>query len=340
MLDWYYLQFLGKFKIAEQGQGYTLYHRGCEDYYKPKAGEAKKPPLLIIYSFISRSYGLFLDEEHSMIPGFLKKGMDVYILDWGDPVTIFSGKNGWKIEDFRQAISRIIDLIAAKNKVSEINLFSICAGTILVFDYLIHTPNPPIKKVLLNDAIIFGNRDLETCKTAELIGQTAGALEPFVRLNPLTSYLWDNFELNMPFVNWNFIIPSTSPYMITWYHEKILKEDGWLQYMKIMTWGLDDRAFPWSVWYQIVSSAFGMDEEMVRANFNKIDKKVRFFNLVGDDDFIVKPSASLVVHDEDQNILAYFDHQQIVDGGHFMFARKCNKVVEDMKEQAAKWLSE
>ena len=48
-------------------------------------GEAKKNPVLIIPSFINRSFILDLLPEKSFVRHFLNEGHDVYLIDWGIP---------------------------------------------------------------------------------------------------------------------------------------------------------------------------------------------------------------------------------------------------------------
>ncbi|MCU1670471.1 MAG: Poly(3-hydroxyalkanoate) synthetase [Blastococcus sp.] len=43
------------------------------------------PPLLIVFSLISRSYILDLTPGNSFVEQLLEAGFDVYLLDWGEP---------------------------------------------------------------------------------------------------------------------------------------------------------------------------------------------------------------------------------------------------------------
>lgn len=60
-------------------------HGRCELWrYRNDEGRFR-PPLLIVFSLVSRSYHLDLTPGNSFIERLLGAGFDVYLLDWGTP---------------------------------------------------------------------------------------------------------------------------------------------------------------------------------------------------------------------------------------------------------------
>jgi polyhydroxyalkanoate synthase len=53
--------------------------------YRSLALPCGSPPLLIVYALVNRPTVLDLEPERSLIRGLLQAGLDVYLLEWGDP---------------------------------------------------------------------------------------------------------------------------------------------------------------------------------------------------------------------------------------------------------------
>ena len=78
------------------------------------------PPLLIVFSLISRSYILDLTPGNSFVEQLLEAGFDVYLLDWGEPDER-DAANGLEdyVDDYIPAgIDRVLELSGA----DEVNL--------------------------------------------------------------------------------------------------------------------------------------------------------------------------------------------------------------------------
>src|SRR4051794_25982307 len=54
-------------------------------WHSPNADARSPPPLLLVFSLISRSYILDLTPGNSFVEQLLDAGFDVYLLDWGEP---------------------------------------------------------------------------------------------------------------------------------------------------------------------------------------------------------------------------------------------------------------
>ena len=60
-----------------QGDKVTLYR------YRPLAKRKVATPVLIVYSLIGRYTMTDLQEDRSLIRNLLKRGLDVWVIDWG-----------------------------------------------------------------------------------------------------------------------------------------------------------------------------------------------------------------------------------------------------------------
>ena len=103
------------------------------------------PPLLIVFSLISRSYILDLSPGNSFVERLLKSGFDVWLLDWGVPDER-DAQN--RLEDYVDAylpagITRILELTGR----DEVNLLGYCFGGDLALLHAAHHPGSPLRSL-------------------------------------------------------------------------------------------------------------------------------------------------------------------------------------------------
>jgi polyhydroxyalkanoate synthase len=103
------------------------------------------PPLLVVFSLVSRSYILDLTPGNSFIEQLLADGFDVYLLDWGEPDER-DAQN--RLEDYVDdyipaAVDRVLELSGA----DEVNLFGYCFGGDLTLLYAAHHPDAPLRSL-------------------------------------------------------------------------------------------------------------------------------------------------------------------------------------------------
>jgi polyhydroxyalkanoate synthase len=103
------------------------------------------PPLLIVFSLISRSYILDLTPGNSFVEQLRDAGFDVYLLDWGE-ADERDARNGLEdyVDDYiPAAIERVREISGA----DEINLFGYCFGGDLSLLYAAHHPDAPLRSL-------------------------------------------------------------------------------------------------------------------------------------------------------------------------------------------------
>lgn len=96
--------------------------------YTPQVEQDKlfKVPVLICYALVNRPNVADLQENRSMIRNLVKLGMDVYLIDWGDP----SRADRWlTLDDYINGyIDNCVDYICEQHGLDTINLLGICQG--------------------------------------------------------------------------------------------------------------------------------------------------------------------------------------------------------------------
>ena len=100
------------------------------------------PPLLLVFSLVSRSYICDLTPGNSFVERLLDAGFDVYLLDWGVPDERDANN---RLEDYADdyipaAIKRIQQLSGAKR----VDLFGYCFGGVLTLLHAAHHPDSPL----------------------------------------------------------------------------------------------------------------------------------------------------------------------------------------------------
>jgi polyhydroxyalkanoate synthase len=117
----------------------------CELWHYRNPNVTVSPPLLIVFSLVSRSYILDLTPGNSFVERLLAAGFDVYLLDWGVPDER-DAQN--RLEDYVDgyiptAVQRVRELSGA----DEINLLGYCFGGVLTLLHAAHHPDSPLRSL-------------------------------------------------------------------------------------------------------------------------------------------------------------------------------------------------
>ena len=117
----------------------------CELWRYRSDAVTRSPPLLVVFSLISRSYVLDLRPGNSFVEHLLAAGFDVFLLDWG-------------IADERDADNRLEDYVdgylpAALERTQEVagsdavNLLGYCFGGVLALLFAAHHLDAPLRSL-------------------------------------------------------------------------------------------------------------------------------------------------------------------------------------------------
>jgi polyhydroxyalkanoate synthase len=94
--------------------------------YTPRVPHPHHRPVLISYALVNRYLVADLQEDRSLVRNLLDNGMDVYVIDWGDPAP---QDKFLTVEDYVDGyLGNCVDFIRESRGLDAINLFGICQG--------------------------------------------------------------------------------------------------------------------------------------------------------------------------------------------------------------------
>ncbi len=98
----------------------TLYH------YDAVTAPSVKVPVLVVYGLIGRYTMADLQEDRSLVRNLLGLGVDLYVVDWGNPTRT----DRWlTIDDYVDGyLDECVEFICRAHGVDSINLLGICEG--------------------------------------------------------------------------------------------------------------------------------------------------------------------------------------------------------------------
>jgi polyhydroxyalkanoate synthase len=103
------------------------------------------PPLLIVWSLVSRSYILDLTPGNSFVERLLAVGFDVYLLDWGVPDDRDAHN---QLEDYvDEYLPAAIDRVRRLSGAGQVNLLGYCFGGVLTLLHAAHHPASPLRSL-------------------------------------------------------------------------------------------------------------------------------------------------------------------------------------------------
>jgi polyhydroxyalkanoate synthase len=126
--------------------------------YKPLVENPHPIPLLFSYALVNRFHVADLQENRSLIRNLLNEGIDVYLIEWGDPTR----KDRWlTLDDYiNDFLDTCVDFIREEHDLEQINLLGICQGGTLATCYAALHPEK-IKNLVLTVTPIDFHADKE-----------------------------------------------------------------------------------------------------------------------------------------------------------------------------------
>jgi polyhydroxyalkanoate synthase len=125
----------------------TLHH------YRPLAPITVTPPVLIVYGLIGRYTMADLQEDRSLVRNLLKLGIDLYVVDWGNPTRA----DRWlTLDDYIDGyLDECVREICRRHAVEKISLLGICEGGVFTTCYAALHPDAVKNMVLTITPIDF-----------------------------------------------------------------------------------------------------------------------------------------------------------------------------------------
>jgi len=170
-------------------------------------------PLLLVFAVMNRPYILDLRPGHSYVEFMLKKGYDVFLLDWGAPGP--EDKNMDFGDYTLEYLPRAIRKLKAVARVEEFSMLGWCLGALIATCYAALRPDDGLRNLILltapldfsdKEGITFARWTAESNFDVEKVLQAFGNMPPEMieygakALKPVENYvgnflrLWDNLD--------------------------------------------------------------------------------------------------------------------------------------------------
>jgi polyhydroxyalkanoate synthase len=294
-------------ELVYQVDKVALYH------YKPvvkaqrrtASSQKNSVPLLLVFSTVNRPEILELHPAFSLIGELLKKGIEVYLLDWG---RVESGNRNLSLHDYVNGyLNNCVKKICTQHKIKKIDVLGVCQGGVLSL-CLASISKQINRLILISTPVDFHTADnvitkmvaqLDVETVCHLMGNFSGkqlaqffiSLRPFELLGKKYLKLLDNLEDK------------------AWV-ERFLRVEKWLQ---------DSPDQPGKAFSEFIIQCY--QQNKLIKNELKIGSKVinltkvtmPVLNIMASEDEIVPVSASLPLK---SSIASKVYQQKLIAGGH------------------------
>lgn len=310
--------------IIHQRGTLKLYH------YHPQADEVYRVPVLLVMSLISKPYILDLTPGQSLVEFLLKRGFDVYMIDWGIPRPEDARLRfeDYVLDFIPDSVARVLDDCGEE----EISIVGYCMGGQLSSMYAALHPDGPLKNLACFTTPVDANgmelfqrwtdrRYFDVDRVVDTLGNVPPELlyASFDMLKPAQRVakniqLWDNL--------WN---------------DEFVKS-----YRMFDRWAADQIPFPGECFRQVTKqmmweNRFAKNEFEIggkRVDLGNI--KVPFIHVVAEHDHIVpyeaaKPLVPMVGSEDKREVMLKGGHVSLVAGGNAIYR---------LWPQLDSWLSE
>lgn len=101
--------------------------------FKSDVAPTLETPLLTVYALVNRPYMVDLQEDRSIVQSLLKRGVDIYLVDWGYPGPL----ERWvTLDDYiNEYIDSCVDFLRETHGVDAVNILGICQGGVFSLCY-------------------------------------------------------------------------------------------------------------------------------------------------------------------------------------------------------------
>ncbi|HKQ86670.1 MAG TPA: class III poly(R)-hydroxyalkanoic acid synthase subunit PhaC [Candidatus Acidoferrales bacterium] len=115
-------------------------------HYRPLADKKVVTPVLIVYGLIGRYTMADLQEDRSLVRNLLNLGVDLYVVDWGNP----SRADRWlTLDDYIDGyLADCVEAIRERHGIDKVSLLGICEGGVFTTCYAALHPQT-VKSIVL-----------------------------------------------------------------------------------------------------------------------------------------------------------------------------------------------
>jgi len=275
---------LTEYEIIKETPLYRLLH------YKPIREQVYKPPLLIVYALINKSYIFDLQQNKSWVKNLLEQGMNVYLLDWKPPSKL---DKYITIDDYVNLfIYECVEQIKSIENVKQISLQGYCMGGTMSLMYTsIYQKN--IRNLITIAPIVNTDKDKSVIKN----------MAKFMDIDKVLSY-HDNFPYEMLYLVFASLKPfkqGVNKYLNLFNN---LEDENFVEnFLRIEKWLYDTPPIAGDAFRQWIKdiyqkNLFAKNKMIVGENkINLSSINIPILNVVAEADHLVNPDCSVALND-------------------------------------------
>ena len=268
-----------------------VWRNGRASLFRYRADDVRyRPPLLIVFSLVSRSYILDLTPGNSFVEHLLRAGFDVYLLDWGVPDERDAPN---QLEYYVDgAIPAAIREVCRSSGAEQVNILGYCFGGNLTLLHGARHPDAPIR----SHTVVACPVDYEHMTMVSALGSTEIEFEELLDENGNipASVIYNSFRSLRPVAELTGYVDLL---------ERLWNDEYVAAYQAMNGWASDHIPLPGGVARQMVAmlmrdNAFVTDRLVLggrRVSLREIT--VPFLAVLGQLDHIVPEAAAAPVLD-------------------------------------------
>jgi polyhydroxyalkanoate synthase len=263
--------------------------------YRPVAEPTNPIPVLIVYGLIGRYTMADLQEDRSLVRNLLKLGIDLYVVDWGNPTRA----DRWvTIDDYvDDYLAGAVQEIARRAGVDRINLLGICEGGVFTTCYAALYP-ATVKNMVLTITPIDFHADAEQDRLGHgFINIWTRSLKP----EDIDRLIEAHGTLPGEFMGSVFSMMTPMRTMMKYNLDMLEVVDDkkkFLNFLRMEKWIADRPHHPGEAAKQWLKDLY-QDNKLVRSQFELGGRKVELknitspvLNVFAKDDHIIPPATS------------------------------------------------
>jgi polyhydroxyalkanoate synthase len=290
-----------------------------------------KEPILVCFALVNRPYILDLQPDRSVIRQLLKRGFDVYLVDWGIPT---AADRTLRLQDYVCGfLKNVADFVCNHADSPKLNLLGYCMGGTMSAMYTALYPEQIKNLILMAAPIDFsGDEGLLNLWTRAEYFDVDGLVDAFG--NCPGSFLQSSFQLMKPVTNY------VEKYL--GFAEK-MDNDAFLEnFFAMERWSNDNIPVAGETFREFVKLLY-QQNQLVMGEFLLRNVPVKLQNitcplltLVAEEDHLVPPNSTLAIK---HYVSSKFVQNMSINAGHIGLAVS-SKAHSRLWPDAAMWIAD
>lgn len=300
-------------------------------HYRNEHGVDFAEPLLVCFALVNRPYILDLQTDRSVVRQYLKRGFDVYLIDWGIPT---AADRTMRIKDYVCGLMKnVADFVCDETQSDQLNLLGYCMGG--TFSTMFNARYPELIRnlILMAAPIDFSDRkSLLNVWTEEANFDVDTLIDTYG--NCPGSFLQTTFQMMKPVNNY---LQKYSTFYDRLHDERFIEN-----FLAMERWGNDNIPVAGETFREFVKCLY-QKNQLVKGEFRLAGENVDLgqitnpvLALTADSDHLVSPEATLALRD---HIGTQHWREMSINAGHIGLAVS-RKAHHRLWPDAAMWLAD